>query len=407
MSTVSASGPQNWKRLQTAALTVGIIALVVAVIGAFFYPVQFFRAYLAAYVFYLGLGLGSLAILMISHLTGGAWGYVSRRILEAGMRTLPLLAVLFIPIACGVEYLYLWAQPVTVAASHKLQYQQFYLNVPFFWGRAALYFITWLVLAYLFTRRSAEADRASDPHIAVKNERLSGIGLVIYGITVHFCSVDWIMSLQPDFHSTIFGPLVASGQLVSAQALLLIVLTTLTSRTPVSQIVSGKVMNDLGNLLLTFLVIWAYMEWFQFMLIWIANMQVDVIWYLPRSRSGWQWVAGALFIAHFAIPFLLLLSRVVKETPWAVGWVAALVCFMQLVFDYYQIMPSFTGTTIADHWMDFLTPFGIGGVWLAYFLWQLGRWRLLPRPDEDHDQALHLRHIDEEEQAREEVLAHG
>jgi hypothetical protein len=407
MSTAPVSLRAELRSLQRPALGVGVVALVICIIGGCFSPTQFFRAYLAAYLFFLGLALGCMAILMVFYLTGGAWGYLSRRILEAGMRTLPLLTLLFVPLLFGVRYLYPWAQPAVVAASAKLQYQQFYLNVPYFWGRAGLYFTSWLLLAHFLGRWSDAEDRTGDRWWTERKQRLSAIGLVIYGIGLHFAAIDWVMSLQPDFHSTIFGPLVASGQLVSAQALVLIVLALVLPRPPLAEVVSGKVLNDLGNLLLSFLVIWAYMVWFQFMLIWIANLPVDIIWYLPRERGGWQWVALVLFVFHFAIPFFLLLMRVVKQTPWLVGWVAGVICFMQLVYGYYQVMPAFPDTTLADHWMDFLAPVGLGGLWLANFLWELGRRQLLPQHDHSREQAVHLRHIDEEEEAREEVLAHG
>ncbi len=389
------------------SLGAGAAALAVCVVGGLVDPTQFFRAYLSAYVFFLGLGLGSMAILMIYHLTGGAWGYLTRRILEAEMRTLPLLAVLFVPVACGVYYLFPWADPALVAADEKLRHQQVYLNPPFFWGRAVLFFVLWLGVAYLLGRWSDAEARTGDPGVSVKLRRLSGAGLVIYGITLHFASIDWVMSLQPVFHSTIFGPLVASGQLVTAQALVMVVLAWLVWRPPLADVVSAEALNDVGNLLLSFLVIWAYMVWFQFMLVWIANLPVDVVWYLPRSRGGWQWVAYALFVLHFAVPFFLLLLRAVKQTPRLAGAVAALVLFMQLVFGFYQVGPAFPGTTLAEHWMDFLTPVGLGGLWLADFLWELGRRPPLPDHDASRDQAVRLRHVDEEEEALEEALGHG
>ncbi len=406
MSTVPETPPAV-RRVLRQSLGVGTVTLVVCIIGAFFSPTQFFRAYLAAYVFYLGIGLGCLPILMIYHLCGGAWGFLSRRILEAGTRTLPLLALLFTPVACGVPYLYLWARPDAVAASEKLRHQQVYLNPPFFWGRAALYLILWVAMAYLLSYWTDAEARGDDPRAAAKARRLSGVGLVVYGITLHFMSIDWVMSLQPVFHSTIFGPLLAAGQIVSAQALVMIVLAPLVRRPPLADTVSAEALNDIGNLLLSFLVIWAYLVWFQFMLVWIANLPVDVVWYLPRSRGGWQWVAYALFVLHFAVPFLLLLFRVVKQTPrWAAA-VAAVVLFMQLVFDFYQVAPAFPDTVLADHWMDFLTPLAVGGLWLADFLWELGRRPLVPGRDPSRDQAVRLRHLDEEEEALEEALSHG
>ncbi len=238
-------------------------------------------------------------------------------------------------------------------------------------------------------------------------ERLSAPGLVIYGLCITFAAVDWIMSLQPGFRSTIFGPIVASGQILSGQAFALIVLAWLVARPPVADLISLEALNDLGNLLLTFLIIWAYLVWFQFMLIWIANLPYEVIWYLPRSRGGWQWVAWALFILHFAIPFFLLLLRDIKRDPVTLAQVAGLLLFMQLVFQYYQVMPAFGETSIAEHWMDFLTPFGLGGLWLAYFLWQLQRGLLLPRHDVNQETALHYHELDREEEAREQEVQHG
>jgi hypothetical protein len=272
---------------QRRSMGIGVVALVACAVGALWDPGQFFRAYLAAYAFYLGIGLGSMAVLMIYHLTGGTWGLLIRRPLEAAMRTLPLLAVLFVPIACGIRELYVWAQPEAVAHSAKLQYQQFYLNPGFFWIRAAAYFLVWLAIAFLLSLWSRQEDRSGNPRLAWKSRQLSAFGAVAYGISIHFASVDWVMSLEPVFHSTIWGPLFAFGQLLSGLAFALIVFARLVGRPPLAEVVSPKAVNDLGSLLFTFLVAWAYMAWFQFMLVWIANIPVDVVWYLPRLRGAW------------------------------------------------------------------------------------------------------------------------
>jgi hypothetical protein len=216
------------------------------------------------------------------------------------------------------------------------------------------------------------------------------------------------MSLEPAFHSSIFGPVVASGQLLSAYAFVVILLAGLARRPPLSNVMSPDVLNDLGSLLFALLIIWAYMVWFQFMLIWIGNLASDVIWYVPRSRGGWQWVAWALFVFHFAIPFFLLLLRSVKRDPPALAMTAGLILFMQLVYMYYQVVPAFPqASRMSEHWMDFLTPFGVGGVWLSYFLWQLKRRPVLPQHDANRGEAVHLREMDTEQAAREEALHHG
>jgi hypothetical protein len=407
MSTLAQPQLDALRRTQKWALPVGVIALAVCIVGAFWDPTQFFRAYLSAYLFFLGIAHGCFAILMVYYLTGGAWGFLIRRILEAGMRTMPLLAVLFVPVAIGVPYLYLWAQPEAVAASEDLQHKQIYLNPPFFWVRAALFFVLWIGNSYLLTRWSEAQDRTNDPRYGRWLTGLSGPGLVVFGITITFASVDWVMSLQPAFRSTMFGPLFASGEILSGQAWALIVLAWLVVRRPIERVLSVEALNDLGNLLFTFLVVWAYMAFFQFMLVWIADLRYDVIWYLPRSRDGWQWVALAVVVLEFAVPFALLLSRDVKRDPRTLGWVAALIIVMHLVYQYWQVLPAFPDTRLADHWMAFLTPFAVGGLWLTYFLWQVARYPVLPRHDPSGASAVHLRDLDREEVRREQEVHLG
>jgi hypothetical protein len=407
MTTLPDDRKQELTRLQGRALAVGVLALAACAIGAIFDAEQFLRAYLVAYLFCLGIAHGCFAVLMVYHLTGGAWGYLIRRILEAGMLTLPLLALLFLPIGFGAPVLYDWAQPKLVEVSAGLQHKESYLNVAFFWVRAAVYFALWIGTAYLLGLWSRQQDRTGDPRLAEWLEQLSGPGLVVFGITITFASVDWVMSLQPAFRSTIFGPLFASEEILAGFAAVLVVFAWLALRTPVGNLVSVEALNDLGSLLFTFLIIWAYMGFFQFMLIWMANLRYDVIWYLPRSQGGWQVVAGAVLVLHLIVPFFLLLLRDVKRSPRALGWVAGLILFMHLVYLYFQVMPAFPDTTLADHWMDFLMPFGVGGLWLAYFLWNLKGSPVLALHDANRAAALHYEQHDRQQAALEREAPHG
>lgn len=383
-------------RLQRRSLLVGVVALGICVGGAFLSVDAFFQAYLAAYQFFLGIALGSMVIVMIHHLTGGAWGFLVQRFLEAGMRTLPYLAVLFIPICFGLASLYPWARPEEVAAEADLQQKAIYLNDPFFWGRAALFFALWLLFVWLLDYWSRRLDETGAPRYAARQAALSGPALIVFGISITFAAVDWIMSLEPKFHSTIFGPLVVTGQIVSAHALGIITLAWLAPRTPIAELLSPKVMGDLGNLLFTFLVIWAYMAWFQFMLIWIANLRYEVIWYLPRSTGGWQWVGYALLVFHFIIPFFLLLMRDLKQHLPTLAKVAGLLFVMQLVSVDYLVLPAFPNASWIQIAMDCLMPLGLGGLWLWSYLHELRRRPLLPRNPEDQAEALHLRQLDVE-----------
>jgi hypothetical protein len=407
MSSLPSARGADLERWQWVSLGVGGIFLAACCLGAVADRTQFFRSYLAAYLFYLGIGLGCMGILMVYYLTGGAWGFLIRRVLEAGMRTLPLLAVLFTPIAFGLGDLYLWAQPDQIAANKQIQQKLAYLNPPFFWVRAAAYFVLWAGTAFLLSRWSRQEDQSGDPAAARKLANLSGPGLVMYGITITFASVDWVMSLQPGFRSTIFGPVVASGQMLSGLAVAVIVMAWLVARPPLADLVSLEALNDLGTLVFTFLIVWAYLVYFQLMLVWIANLPYDVSWFTPRMQGGWQWVAWALFVFHFSIPFFLLLMRQVKRNPAALAGACGLLLFMQLVFTDFQVLPSFGVTSLADHWMDFVAPVGLGGMWLAYFLWQLRRSTVLPRHDVNAEAAAHFRQLDEEGAARREEVHHG
>ncbi|HLW64184.1 MAG TPA: hypothetical protein VKS79_02620 [Gemmataceae bacterium] len=395
------------ERVRLWSLVIGIVCMAACVIGAFFDPQQFFRAYLAPYLFYQGIGLGCFVLLMIFHVTGGAWGFLIRRFLEAGTRTLPLLALLLIPVGCGLHYTFLWARPEVVAADPNLQGKHLYLNVPFWWARAVLFFVIWLIFAYFLNLWSRREDETGDPRYARRLEILSGPGLVAYGICMHFAAIDWIMSLQPDYKSSIFGPLVASGQVLSGLTWALIVFAIFAVRPPLSEAVSDKTLCDLGNLFLSFIVVWAYMVFFEFMLVWIANLRPEVGWYLDRSRGGWWWVNWLLVLFHFAVPFLLLLHRAVKQN---LAWLAVLagsVLGTHLMFLYWQVLPAFPTASLAHHWMDFLMPVALGGIWFAWFLWQLVQRPILPLHDKNAAHAMLLRHEDLEQAEREAVMSHG
>jgi hypothetical protein len=376
-------------------------------LGAAADPSQFVRAYLAAYVFFFGLTMGSMALLMVYHLTGGAWGFLIRRFLERGVSILPLVAIGFVPIALGVRSIYPFAQSDVVDGNDLLEFQQIYLTVPLFQARGALFFLLWLALAYCLLAWSRAEDRTGDPRFGRRCENLSGPGLVIYGVTIHFAAVDWLMTLQPAFHSTIFGPVVVSGQILSALALALLMLAFVHRDNALAERISPKALNDLGNLLLTLVIIFAYMCWFQYMLIWIANLPVDAVWYMPRLDGGWQVVGLALVIVHFVVPFVLLLWRAVKQDTRAVAAIALTLLLAQLVFDGYQVAPPFYAEGLGQRWMECVMPVALGGIWVFIFLGRIEHWSALPKHDANEASAIRLRLSDEREAAWEERFSHG
>jgi hypothetical protein len=372
--------PPGIDRARNIALVVGGIAAAACLVGAMLDPLQFFRSYLWSYVFWVGIPLGCLAIVMLQHLTGGRWGISLRRVLEAGTRTLPLLAFGFVPILVGKKNLYVWTNPEIVAADPLLLHKAPYLNVPFFVARTVVYFVLWIGLAYLLNRWSKEQDASGDPRLARRLQGLSGPGLAVYVLTVTFASVDWLMSLEPHWFSTLYGGLLIVGQALGALALCIGVVILLARYKPLSILVTPDRLQDLGKLMLAFVMVWAYFAFSQFLIIWAGNLPEEIPWYLRRIQGGWQWAGLALVVLHFVLPFLLLLSRSLKRTPGVLGKVALLVVVMRLVDMYWTTAPAF-GETWSFHWLDVAAPVALGGVWVAAFLWQLARWPLLPIGD--------------------------
>ena len=382
------ASPEALDRFRRRALVVGVVFLLPCIAGWFFSPGQFFHSYLLAYIFWVAIALGCLAILMLQHVTGGAWGLVIRRLLESATRTIPLMALLFLPLALGMRVLYVWARPEEVSREAILQHKSFYLTVPFFWLRAAFYFLVWYTLARFLNKWSLEQDRAAQPRIARRLQALSAPGLVLFGLTATFASVDWVMSLEPEWFSTIFGLLFIAGQGLSAMAFVIAAVVILAKQKPLSQVISPGHLHDLGKLLLAFVMIWAYFAFSQYLIIWSGNLPEEISWYARRLGAGWQWVGLALVVFHFALPFLLLLSRDFKRRASLLGRLAAAVIVMRLVDLFWLIAPGFRPESIGVHWMDLAAPVGLGGIWLAFFAGQLKQRPLLPIGDPNLEQAL-------------------
>jgi Ni/Fe-hydrogenase subunit HybB-like protein len=367
--------------MQRGALAAGLFGAVAVVVGSFVNLEQLFRSYLMAYLFWIGLSLGCLAVLMLHRLTGGPWGYPIRRPLAAGAGTLPLMAVLFLPLIFGLSHLYPWTG--TNAGDELLQHKSAYLNVPFFLIRTAVYFVIWIGLTWLLSRWARQQDQAAGVTAARqparRAQRLSGPGLILFALTVTFAAIDWAMSLEPEWISTVYGMLFIAAQALGGLALAIAVLGLLHHREPLSRILSSQVFNDLGNLLLTFVLTWAYLAFIQFMVIWSGNLPEEVPWYLARTQGGWLWVAILLVLFQFAVPFVLLLSREVKRQARLLSAVAALLVCLRLVDTFWLVTPAFFPGNFHAHWLDLATVVGLGGAWTAVFVWQLSGNPLLPR----------------------------
>jgi hypothetical protein len=366
-------------RLPVPIASIGGILLAVCIAGGIADKSEFFQSYLVAYLFWLGITLGSLALLMVQHLTGGNWALIIRRILEAGSRTLPLMAVAAVPLLFGMKTLYVWSQPnqtdPVILAKHL------YLNPQFFVARTVLYFAIWFLLAYLLNKWSRTEDVAGNAHVWERMEALSGVGLVLYGFTVTFAGIDWVMSLEPRWYSTIYGMLFMVGQALAAMAFSITMLIWLSEREPLSHVVRPSHFGDLGSFLLAFVMLWAYLEFSQFLIIWGANLSEEIPWYIRRMQGTWGHVGLLLVLLNFALPFFLLLFRHVKRRTRSLLIVASIVILMRLVDMYWMVLPAFGGGDAHLTWMNVLLPLGMGGPWFAYFVWQLQRMPMLPVHD--------------------------
>jgi hypothetical protein len=376
------------KLLQRRFLLAGGAGLAVSLAGLLFNPQQFLQSYLMAYMLCLGVTLGSLALGMVHQLSGGAWGVVLRRPIGAASRVLPVLTALFLPIAIGMRSLYSWTDPAFVARSEVLQHKHLYLNLPFFFVRAAVYFAAWNAIAYYLNAWSLEQDRSPDPRIARRMQRLSGGGLVAYGITITFASFDWLMSLEPDWFSTMYGVLIIGGQGLSAMAFLIVIVAWLSRRAPLDRIVVAAHFHDLGNLLLAFVMLWAYFSFSQYLIIWAGNLPLEISWYQHRVDTGWSIIGIALIVFHFAVPFVLLLSRAMKRVTASIVKVAVLVLVVRVVDLFWLVAPAFHRQAVSVSWLDVALPASVGALWLGCFFWQLRGRAILPVHDPEFDETL-------------------
>lgn len=384
----------QFERLQWRMLILSGLAILLCAFFGALHPEQFFRSYLLAFVFWLAIPLGCTAILMLHHLTGGWWGYPIRRLLEAGTRTFPLMVLLFIPVILGMSRLYSWARPLEVAADPILQYKAPYLNPRFFIARAVIYFLLWIIVAFFLNKWSSEQDRTADPKFAGRLEAMSGPGLILWGLAVTYSSIDWLMSLEPHWFSTIYGMLFTIVEALLAMAFVIFVLRMLSGYEPISGAVTPAQFNDLGNLLLAFVMLWAYLSFAQFLIIWAGNIKDEIPWYMARAFGGWGGVAVVLIVLHFAVPFLLLLQRGVKRRLRVLSVVAGMIILLSVVDVYWLIVPAYEKAGPRVYPTDILALIGIGGLWVTAFLWQLKKWPLLPLHDPRFEGALQHEHGD-------------
>jgi hypothetical protein len=378
-------------RWRTLSLGIGGIASIIILVIALIFPEQreqALRSWLLGFIFWGGIGFGSIGVLLLQYLTGGAWGVMLRRILEAASRTLPVLFVLFLPILLGITYLYAWTH---MADDKIIQERGAYMTIEWFIFRSVLYFVLFGCMAYFLNKWSLQQDSAATDDEAAKYladmGKFSGPTIIFFVLTVTFASVDWVMTLDPHFFSTMWGFLFVAGWALSTFSFSVVILTWLSNREPMNRIIGKRHFHDIGKLMLAFTMVWAYFNFSQYLIIWSGNIPEETKWYIPRVQGGWGAIAVLLIIFHFAFPFLVLLSRDIKRSSKWLSLLAAFILVMRLIDMYYLIGPSPTieshGHEVPFHlsWMDFVAPIAVGGIWLWWFFGELMKRPLVPIND--------------------------
>jgi len=364
---------ESWgKRTAIGALVFGLCVVAGAVIDA----TAFFRAWLYSYLFILAFPLGSLAILMLHHLTGGAWGKAIRPVLVAAARTLPIVALLFLPVVFGLEREYAWAIEGAADHDHLLAHKRPWLNPTAFVVRAAIYLAIWVAFSLLLPRLMRAAEESSDPIVRRRPVMLSGPGLLILCLLLSFAGIDWAMSTEPQWYSTIYGLIFVVGYGLTGFAFSAYVATKLFDKPPFAAEISLARLHDLGKLTFAFVMLWAYVQFSQLLIIWSGNLAEESPWYLNRISSGWEQVSWALAAFHFALPWLLLLPRTFNRNPRILAAAVSILLLMRLVEAYWLVFPAYHPTGIAPHWLDVVTPVFLAALWASAFIHRLrtGPW---------------------------------
>lgn len=382
--------PAEWERVRRLALLAAGGAAVAFVVFALIHwlmhrdegPKQLFVSYLVGYNYWLGTALGGLVFLMLQYVTGGAWGLLLRRILEASASGILLMAVLFVPIIVGLPWVYEYGQWTPVETKPELHGKAIWLSAPAVTVKAVLFFACWIGMAYAFRRWSHQQDEGANGRLLERCETLGAPGIVLYALTITFASIDWVMSLQSDWYSTIYPVMFAVGQLLNGYAFALTVFLLLSDRPPFAGSIHPSHMRDFGSLLLAFVMFWAYMSFSQFLLIWVGNLPEETPWYLLRARGGWQFVIIFIALFHFAVPFILLLLRDIKEHRQRLLAVAVGLLIMRFIDLFWWVEPSLKREGLSLFWLlDVAAWVAVGGLFVWWFTGQLMSRPLLPLKD--------------------------
>ena len=371
----AATGIARW---QTPALMVGIVGAIASAIGGFLQPDVFFKAYLPSYLFWFLIVAGALGVLMLQYITGGEWGLLIRRPLGAAARTMPWMFVLFLPILLGAKFIYPWLDPHFVEANPVLKLKAAWLNYNRWAAMAVLYFVIWTFWAWRVRRLSLRFYEDRAPETDLKRRRMSAAGLLMIVLTITFASIDWMMSLEPGWYSSMYGISLTVGAGLSAFAFVTFFLTRIADTGAMRDVLKPTHFRDLGNLMLAFTMLWAYTAFSEFLLIWYGNIKEEIPYFLKREHGSWGFVAACLVLFHFFLPFTMLLMRGIKDRPKTIAIVTVIVLVMRYVDIYWLTAPAFWPEQFHFSWISAAAFLGIGGLWLYLFIGQLKGQTIIP-----------------------------
>ena len=370
-----------WNRLPMIGSAVAVLGIAGCAILGPGNPKQFYFSWLVSFLYFLTLALGGLFFVLIQYASQGSWGIVVRRIGETVFATMPVLAVLFVPVLFGLHDLYSWSVPGAADHDALLQWKSPFLNVRFFVIRAVIYFLSWSTIALVYYSRSRSQDTTGDPAVSARLRRFAGPAIIVMAITSTFASIDWIVSLSPRWYSTMFGVYFFAGSFIGFIALMSVLVPAMRRAGLLETVITPEHLHDIGKFLFAFMCFWAYIAFSQFLLIWYGNLPEEAIWYKARITASWKSVAVLLMVGHFGVPFLYLIGRSVKRHAATLALGGAWLLTMHFVDLYWQVMPTLHTEGVSVTALDLAAFLAVGGCFVAAMGWLMRRQALVPLRD--------------------------
>ncbi len=378
---VSIPAGHPWNRIPAIGGAIAVLGIAGCAILGPGNPKQFFFSWLVSFLFFLTLALGGLFFVLIQYASQGSWGIVVRRIGETVFATIPVLAILFVPVLFGLHDLFSWTVPGAAAHDALLQWKAPFLNVKFFVARAAIYFACWSIIALGYYRASRGQDANADPAVSARLRKYAGPAIIVLALTSSFASIDWIVSLTPHWYSTMFGVYFFAGSFIGYIALVSVVVPAMRRAGLLETVITAEHLHDIGKFLFAFMCFWAYIAFSQFLLIWYGNLPEEAVWYRARITASWKAVSVLLMVGHFGVPFLYLIGRTVKRHASTLAFGGAWLLVMHFVDVYWQVMPTLHPEGVRISALDVAAFAAVGGCFVAAGGWLLRRHALVPLGD--------------------------